>query len=317
MISVGHTLYVLGGMRMRCIPHDEGCSGDGKKLVTSWALNTRTGTWRRIADLPDPPTRGSSSVALGGDLFVISPFGRGPVQQYSPDEDRWQALPVLPAPSAPPMMSVAYTLVSGDGTLIALADHGTGRSTVRDFIFDSASHRWRELPVDPLPISAGRFGFVLDGRLFVYASPNTGRGGPDGAASLDLATGEWRSEVPLRLSHPIKFVRYGGTVVAVPFWGWRLLEFDRDRRTWTRRPAPGVVGGVLAGRELTTGAWGGDQWGDLAHGTWFELPKLPVETGDPTLVTKLASARGAVVLLAGQTGRREPIRQTWIWHLPR
>jgi hypothetical protein len=298
--------YVFGGREERCSTTAD-CIAVGPDLVDAWKLDLTTGHWDRIADLP-VPLHGTASVAqVGGDVYLLSSWSSAPMLRYSPGSDRWRAVPT------PREVRRNHSLVTDGDVLIAVADEGTGASGLHDYVFASVRPQWLRLPIDALPRSGQRAGFLLDGELHVLARPVRVGSHPFVGATLGLASRQWRTAHPLRAGDTGTFVRADDRMFAVPITGRNLWQRDPDSGRWSvRSRAPGPIAGVIAGGQASYVGKAGWVF-DLAHDEWQEMPEIP---GDTVWGEVLLDGGNSVLAIGGHRSSAsgiEMLTETWAW----
>ncbi len=250
--SIGDVTYVFGGREERCLTTAD-CVTVGPDLVDAWKLDVTTGHWDQLADLP-VALRGEVSVAhVGSDLYLLSSCPGSSMLRYSPASDRWRAVPT------PREVRRHHSLVTDGEVLIAVAGEGTAASGLHDYVFGSIKPHWRRLPIDGLPRSMQRVGFLLNDELHVLSRPVRVGSEPFVGATLGLASRQWRTAHPLRARETGTFVQADGLTFAVPITSRNLYQRDPDSGRWSvRSRAPGPIAGVLAGGQAAF--VGGDGW---------------------------------------------------------
>ena len=167
----------------------------GPPLTDGAAFDRSSGEWSGIAVAPLPLGH-LSGVVLLDVLYVFVPgFEPAPARSgflaYHIADNRWEDLDAPPVPEGTTLELVAA------GNLV-VAYHHTQELGVRpDLLYDPATGKWTDLPVDPLAPSFDRSA-VWTGRelvlvgVEVVANPNSARPSLYRAAGLDLASGSWR-----------------------------------------------------------------------------------------------------------------------------
>jgi non-specific serine/threonine protein kinase len=182
--SFGGKLYVLGGYgsprpflraafvlegrrwrKLRSLPAPRGAAAaaivDGKLYLvggvapaglatTAFVLDLRTEAWSKISG---PTPREHLAVASAqGRVYALAghqgglDLNVGVFESYSPEEERWTALP--PVPGARSGTGLAHVA----GTLVSVGGEGPNATTIETvFGFDLASRRWSALPDLPTP----------------------------------------------------------------------------------------------------------------------------------------------------------------------
>lgn len=256
------TLYVIGGF----------LSPDIKATPSVDALDMRTGTWRRLRDMPVAFTH-ANAVVLGNTVWFVGAFdgdNPGPasarVWRWDPRADTWSAGPPLPAPRA------SGALVAVGDTLHYFGGFFPDRNT------NSPDH-WRLVPGGktwepraPLPHPRGHLsGVSLDGWIYAIG----GCIGHD-PVPIDVAFAErydpvadrWESiaDLPFAMSHTEGATfAYDGRIITM---GGRarteardyqddILSFNPESGRWTHlgRLPEKLLGAtaVVVGDTLTAG----------------------------------------------------------------
>lgn len=257
-VWTGREVIVVGGQRQDVAgPGDRvdatrsGGNGEVPLTVTRFddgaAYDPAADRWRPIARAPATPVgdamwtgrvvlvRGARSVqrAERSDALVLS---------YDPSSDRWTSFPAPPGTNDPFAVVAAWT-----GTELVVWGRPGYQEQAITYAFDPATGAWRELPPGPLP---GYFSpaAIWTGREVLVLSDVPSVSGPlplrtMQAATLDPATGEWRTRAPVPLDRARpgldtvlqltddRIVLAGGSDAPVP--NRTVLAWDPDTDTWS------------------------------------------------------------------------------------
>ena len=274
----GSEVIVLGGSDAAPCPPNADCAGPERPALRDGAaFDPSTDTWRSLSEAPI--ALGSVDGALlDGILYLLvvdfAPNGVGQVSflGYEIAEDRWEELPP-PAGDEPQDALVAI----GKGVVAFRGSQESGPGL--DVVYDPASRRWSDIPLDPLAPAFDRslvwtggdavlLGIPLDPRRPANAAPVYG------AAVLDAEVQSWQrlpdSEV---VGWSPTWFAAGGSIVnpsigsanggEVNNWG-RQYPFGgilTPPAQWSplpplparRRPVPGPDGGWRRVRRLKRG----------------------------------------------------------------
>lgn len=191
--AVGARIYVFGGL-------------DVNSTATDFAavLDTSTGRWRRLPDLP--AARYAHTVTLhDGLIHVIGGEGKdGAVEQvdvFDPATETWS--------TGTPMPEVrnSHDAVSTGEVIYVLGGWRDGSPSDVVQTYDPASGRWRSQ--QPLPEPMSRAGATyLDGRVWVSLH--------ESAYVLQVGSEEWKPANPLTVSrHGLGYVAHDGRIFGI------------------------------------------------------------------------------------------------------
>lgn len=167
-VAVDDRILVFGGLDEKSRPTDFAA-----------ALDTTTGTWQQLPDLPH--ARYAHTVTLhDGRVYVVggeSAAGAVPqVDVFDPRTSSWSEGGVMPQARG------SHDTVSTPRGLYVLGGWRSGGPSRLVQVYDPTRGTWREAPALPEPMSRGGAA-VLDGRLWVSFH--------EFGAALDLSTDEW------------------------------------------------------------------------------------------------------------------------------
>ncbi len=191
--AVGERIYLFGGLDVRSNASDFAA-----------VLDTRTGRWRRLPNLPAP--RYAHTVTLhGGLIHVIG--GEGPdgavdqVDVFDPATETWGAGTPMPE------VRNSHDAVSTGEVIYVLGGWHDGAPSAVVQTYDPASGRWRTR--QPLPEPMSRAGAAyLDGRVWVSLH--------ESAYVLEVGSEEWSPANPLTVSrHGLGYVAHDGRIFAI------------------------------------------------------------------------------------------------------
>ncbi len=288
----------------------------GPPLSDGAAFDPSSGEWAEIAQAPLPLGHLSGAV-LSDVLYVFVPGlepapGRSGFLAYHIDrgelltvlDNRWEELEAPPVPGGTTLELVAA------GDLLVAYHHSQELGVRPDLLYDPATGKWTDLPVDPLAPSFDRSA-VWTGRellllgVEVVPNPNSARPSLYRAAGLDLASGSWRrlpdSEVlgsnPTwfwagdRLINPSIGSADGGQVNnwgrAFPFGG----ILDPVSGAWSPLPDPPAAANVYQGLSV-----GGPEFLVSSDGLVLHVPTL---TWAPLTKPRVGEEAGAASVWAG------------------
>jgi hypothetical protein len=271
-VRIGAEALLIGGSDAPPCPPTADCEvPDVPALVDGAAFDSRTRTWRRIADAPVPVAE-AEGVVVGRSAYVLvhrvrgRPGSANAFLEYLADEDRWV---LLEPPSRDP--GAFHSIVAAGHRVVAFTttdEHGESP----DLVFDPAPGRWKRLPADPLSPSFDREMAWRGRDLVLFAKdlvPNPGAERPAvvRAAALDLGTRAWRAIPDSETPAPPDGRRGGGPGIDIP------------------PPAAEVVNRtvVAAGRDVLV--FGGARWtagGDRGELVDEALIWSPAGAGSPS-----------------------------------
>ena len=289
----GDEVVLLGGSDAPPCPPTAGCTvSRTPPLSDGAAYDPDAGTWRPIAEAPVAFSQ-AQAVVLGPTAYLWI-GGEAPRPQapsaflaYRIDEDRWDEL------ALPPEDPNSYRLMTAGERIVAYGSGDEPRE-IPDFVLDSGSETWSELPDDPLSPGFDRVMRWSGDELLLFdhelvANPEDL---PLRGATLDLASGGWRM-----LDDPeAALARSGGTPHADDFVNAGWIDGSRaeyrlrsgivlDRATGERlrmpelEPLEQAYGGttdVTAGTDLFVflGSEWSDPNGELHAQAWLWSPRL-------------------------------------------
>lgn len=180
--STGDAIYVIGGYPDLTFT----------ATAAVYRYDVAADRWTRVADLPRPRAA-MAAAAIDGKIYATGGVpGGSDLTVYDPLADRWTAL----APMLTPREHLAA--VTAGGKLYAAGGRFAANTGAFES-YDPAADRWTSLPPLPTPRS-GIAAAVLNGRIHVFG----GEGNPASPfgvfaenESYDLASGTWRSELPM------------------------------------------------------------------------------------------------------------------------
>jgi N-acetylneuraminic acid mutarotase len=184
MAALGEAVYVAGGLSSW---------SKGGPSASVYAFDTRSGAWKRQADLPEPRA-GLSLVAVGPTLYAMG--GRGPdagrIYRYDSAADKWSAAGALPQPR-----TGHATAVQGERIYVVGGRDLDGQPLSRVDIFDTRSKGWTSAPSLPGSVVSAAAAFLGD-RLHVAGgiSPEARRT-LTSHWRLDSVAAKWVSAKPM------------------------------------------------------------------------------------------------------------------------
>ena len=247
----GKEILVFGGQQFFC-PATASCiAPTTPPLRDGAAYNPLTDSWRKIADAPAGIA--GNTVTAGTDIYVFAQTSyTSPLRllRYRSTQDRWDE---LDPPVNPTGMSIAAF-----GSDIVLYPYEDKTGSTPDWLFDSATNQWSQLPDSPLGPAFSRQYVALGHDLYLFDHALTpSPGGADGPSYLRAArfrAQQWKL-LPVadsigsapdliagrRLIAPALGCADGGTVNGygrcVPYGA----VFDTETDTWQALPnAPGL-----------------------------------------------------------------------------
>jgi hypothetical protein len=334
---VGGELILVGGDTFTC-PDGADCMWpEGTIRSDGASLDPAAGTWRRIADAPDPISGGSTAV-VGDDLYLLASHGGADggrsFLRYRTTDDTWTEL-ALPGAEAE-----GCSLVAVEDRIVAW--HGTDETEGRpDRVFDPATEEWSDLPTMPIAGLFDRRAVWAPPYLYVFGAELSAVRADEATltqvARLDWATQTWEELA----DHPA--TGYGPFLVDDGV----MVEPDRGEGYSDEPEGPYPHGGII---DIATGEWsalppapavdeeedvtagafgsttgfyssaGGGLLLDVAERRWVEMPALDAPAGD---VRRRATAAGRdAVVVAGlrwadrSHDEAELLTETWIWRPP-
>lgn len=334
----GQEVLLVGGSDAPPCPPNASCvAPDTPPLADGAAFDPKARTWRRIADSPVPFEWADGIVVdLTAYLWIPGSPGRPKAEAaflaYRIDDDSWDELPLPPGDTG-----LFHGIVPAGDRIVAYASSDE-QGEQPDYIFDSATGAWNELPPDPLSPSFDRSMAWSGQELLLFEHelvPNPGSEKPSltRVAALDLETGSWRrlpdSEILAtgpwvlddeRLINPTLGGADGGEVGGwgrtYPYGG--ILEPANGQ--WSALPdAPrgdeDFGSGVLA--ESGGHYFGHQGWIlDTSTSAWIEIPPLD---GDRHVTGRTVVAAGSDLLVFGGARWKEQgfeatlLADAWVW----
>lgn len=273
---LGPELRVVWGGR-------EGVTGDGPWLTDGAVLDTATGAWELLPELPSVKSPVTAGWA-GGQLTVVGrsvadvPVAYG----WRLGDEGWRTVATPPTPSITTIDSVA---VDGDLLVYGIADGlGVMRSQLFTLAYDVASDTWRAFEYVPLQ-SPERIIVVPmeDDEVFMWGRPSTNavNGQPDGL-TLSLRDGSWQQADSAGIS-----ADGGGTTVMLSprnltaAWTGRsiiiagdpdvhMLAYWPSLDEWAAlSPPAGPIGGRITSAQGHIVRWGGVRNGEAQPELWI------------------------------------------------
>ncbi len=231
---------------------------DGGAVYTDGAmLDTRTNTWRPMADGPVGGRYGTATAWTGHEVVFIGGSNDSTGEHsftdgaaYDPSTDRWRQIPLSPFSSG-----LGYRAV-WTGTEVVVAggagpiDRAVGQQpTVRKneaAAYNPDTNTWRKLP--PLPTDLSFLDMVWSGTEVLVAGGQSFRtesscctNGPVLVAALNPSTGTWRTAPASPTSSQAASIAWTGSeLLAVPYraGGDSASTWDPVTNIWTARPLP-------------------------------------------------------------------------------
>ena len=148
MAGLGLSVYIAGGLSSW---------SKGKPTATVYAFDTKNGSWKKRADLPEARA-GLSLIAAGNALYAIG--GRGTsassVYRYNPDTDQWSTLKA----ALPETRTGHAYAVKGERIFVMGGRSLSGQALTRVDILDTKSGTWTSGPGLPNAIVSATADFV-------------------------------------------------------------------------------------------------------------------------------------------------------------
>jgi N-acetylneuraminic acid mutarotase len=257
----------------------------------------QTGTWTRLADLPQARTELSAAV-LDGQVYVGTGLTRGPGDEafyrYDPASDSWHELAPIPAARHHAPLAahdgIVYLVGGYDNQASDVSLFGTPTDTL--FVYDVAGDAWREGPPLPEPVGAHAVATTDDGMIHVVGGlDQSALDARDEHLVFDTGTGNWSSLPPMPSSREhlgaahldgVVYVvagRTGGRGVAFEAYDIEAAEWSVLPDVPTGRGGVGVV--AFQGQIYVLGGETVDQTFDQAErfdpgtGRWQEVSPMP------------------------------------------
>lgn len=206
-VAVGPRIYAFGGL-----------DADNDPLGFAAVLDTRSGRWRSLPDLPH--ARYAHTVtAFDGAFYVIGGRdGDGTVPEVDVFDPRTGSWSTERAPMARARDS-HETVATPDGLMVVGGWRGFEPTTAVD-LYDPRTGRWTRGPSVPQPVSRAGVA-VADGEVWVAYH--------ELAYVLDLDDGTWVEANALpRARHGLGFVPVGGAIYAIGGCALNPLRDVRD-----------------------------------------------------------------------------------------
>lgn len=267
--AVGGKIYAIGGQHNE--NENTGLQSDVHRF------DPATNAWTKVASLPKARSH-IVNVVRDGQILVLAGTNPGntassDVTAYSPESNTWSKLPSLPGGRKTPVAGLANGVVYLTGGSLATSTYA-GRFAAR----------WETgaaMPVALGEVAGGRIGSTL---YLVGESSNA-------TLALDLATGLWRSNLPVRPfaghHHAAEVINgrlylFGGLGTGAG----KVQIFDPAANAWTLGPdmpfaagssSSAVIGGrvYLAGGIIGTTTTNRTVRYDPATNSWAELAPMP------------------------------------------
>lgn len=324
----GKEIIVFGGWKFFCPPTASCIGPSDPPFRDGAAYNPLTDSWRKIADAPAGIT-GNSNVTVGSDIFVFGrddSVGSAPrLLQYRSSLDRWDAVE-LPA-------NLTGIAMAAAGSNVLVYDRTDERGSTGDWLFNTTTTQWTQLPEDPLGPSFNRQYVALGDDLYLFAKALTaspgGASGPSYLRAARLRGQQW-SLLPAadsigaapdliagkRLIAPILGCADGGRTNGygrcIPYGA----VFDTATDTWQALPnAPGrgikyfESSGGFSDSDLTLRMTGRPAL-DAMTNEWFLLPLLDA---DRNTQRSLRATGPYGFAFGGASSTGEFLKDAWIW----
>jgi hypothetical protein len=294
------------------------------------AYNPVTNSWRKIADAPLGSRNFPAPVNVGRDVYFIGQttlMSPSPVRllRYRSTQDRWDEF-------ESPVSSAGAMAAFGNNLVLYHTQDATGSTP--DWLFDSVTTQWTQLPADPLGPGDRRQYVALGTDLYLFERALTSSSGAANGPYLRAARlrGQQWTLLPVtdsvgsapsllagrRLIAPYLGCAEGGTANGdgrcIPYGG----IFDTDTDTWQQLSnAPGLgltflsSSGGLSDNDLELFSPGHPAL-DVTTNAWFMVPLL-----DADIYTQRSASMDATgpygFAFGGVSGNHEFLKGSWIW----
>jgi N-acetylneuraminic acid mutarotase len=277
--AVNSALYLFGGF-----------SAPLTATVASWSFEPASGTWTRIADMPEPLTHGGHAndgpiIYMAGGFLGDHPGGSvQSVWAYDTRTDTWSAMPSLPeARGGGALVRLGRRLHFFGGTTrrpggVYEADHGDHW----DLDLDNPTAGWTRAATMPNPRNH-MAGAALFGKIYAIGGQYLGDEADANQTSVnvyDPVTDQWTDAAPLPL--PLGHITTstfaaGGRIFVIGgvTQGAReaddVLVYDPETNAWSNlTPLPAQrqspIAGVIDGKLVVTT---GERRGQVFTNTWI------------------------------------------------
>jgi N-acetylneuraminic acid mutarotase len=289
--TVDDKIYAIGGQHNA--NENTGLQSDVHRF------DTATNTWTKVASLPKARSH-IVSVVRDGQIYILGGTNPGntassDVTVYSADSDTWSKAPSLPGGRKTPVAALINGVVYLTG-----GSHATGTYAGR---FGARWEAGTSMPVALGEVAGGRIGSTL----YLVGE------GSNATLALDLATGTWRSNLPVRpfLGHHHaaevisgKLYLFGGLGAGAG----KVQIFDPVANAWTLgRDMPFTAGSsssaLIGGHVYVAGGIIGSTTTnrvarfDPVANTWTELAPMPQGRNHAASATD-----GSLLFVAGGRG---------------
>jgi len=137
----GTEALFVGGTTSDPCPPNADCKLADRYVADGAAYDPESGTWRRIADAPEPLAGYLPHAVVGDTMVVVT--GGGEWLAYDSSDDAWTTLP------APPRTMNQSSVSSWDGRVYAVEGNGPV------LVLDVATGSWSSLPASPYAPALG------------------------------------------------------------------------------------------------------------------------------------------------------------------
>ena len=210
--------------------------------ITAWVLvfalflpqstSSITFNWRKCKDIPRGMNVYDQPVALNGKLYVKGRSGRTlTVLEYTPDDDKWTALP------PPPVDSFTIATLRGQLLIVGGTDKSTNKATNTILTFNEHSQQW--IQSHPAMPTALTFPVVIvyQDHLIVGGGYNSEDNRIPDVNILDTASNKWKTAQPLPSIDDYYTVLIEDTLYLV----------GQSTRTVLRAHVPTLISGAKSG----------------------------------------------------------------------